>query len=705
MPRLPDESTYGARPTPRVVGVPGYDASTLARAANIQPDLGGAANLRARAIGTATSGVASGLAKAGDAMLESQALVDAASAKSTFLNAKIKADEAFEEDPEYSTWAKRYEQTLKDAATESSKGLSGRARLSFDLAAQDTIGRSVAAMREKARGREKDENRGWLNSFIDGSMDGALKAKDEPTRAQFLDGISEAVDGMKGRAFITSQEAEKLKRGAVEGYAKRKAASMDPKELIAALDNPEGGFAQFLSPDEVVRFRTAAEEKIVRDEARARAELARGQQAFEADAAVRVSRGEMNHATLDRLRSEKKIDDGAWARLTIARDEFIKKEVETAGLLARGLSFGRGAFADPKSKEDKKAVDVAFAATMQTWATLPPEEQMDRAIAFSAEKGIAPEPLRAVVRSGLRSGDPAQAVLAADTMEKLRNANPLLLDDFDKEDLRLGFSIQAYTSAGVPPKSAVQLAMDGMKLDKSTREVRERAFDDERGASPDTRRKADVAWLEGKKNSLWARDPTVPPEMMGDFERVAREEYIRTGNLEAARSMALSTVDRVWGRSEVGGTRRYMKFAPEKFYGVTPNDPASDSKWMSEQLLGDVTKGALIDPSNPITADRLHLLPDATRTSADGRPAYIVMLERKDGAEGIPTWTAVVNERGEPIRWVPDWNSSAEKARREAEQQKQIETLRKDREKRMGSMKGLGVVGEVLPEAKSALPR
>jgi hypothetical protein len=742
MPRLPSEADYGVRPTPRVVGVRGYDASTLARAANIQPDLAGPANIHARAVGTATAGIAagaSGLAKGAFDAAESHARVQAASAKSTFLKAKVAADEAFETDEDYSTWAQRYEQTLTAAATESGKELPARYRESFDLAVQDTIGRSVAAMREKAREREKDESRGWLNSFIDGSLDGALRAKDELTRAQFLDGVSEAVEGMKGRGFLSAQEAEKLKRGTAEGYAKRKAATLKPRELLAALDS-DSSFTKFLPPDQAEVLRTRAEDRIAReeeiaankaardaaaaeraeaklaraaeraenkafrDEARARAELSRSQAVFEADARVKVARGEVGHDVLDQLRKDKKIDDGVWATLSLAADEFAKKDAEATRLLERGLQFGHGAFADPKSKDDKKAVDVAFAATAKSWEGLAPEEQMDRAVAFAVEKSVTPQPLQGMIRSGLRSGDPAQAILAADTMERLRKSNPLLLDDFDKEDLRLGFSIQAHTTAGVPPKSAVQFSMEGMKQDKGTREIRERTFADERGPTATAQREADKKWLE-KQNDTWGRDPNVPPEMTGEFERIAKEEFIRTGNLEAARTMALSTINNVWGRTQVGGASRYMKLAPEKFYGVTPNDTAADSKWMTEQLLADVTKGALGDPNNPITADRLNLVPDPSGINPGGRPAYLIMLERKDGADGIPILTTITDANGQPMRWVPDWNTSAEKARREGAQQKTIDKAKEQRAKNLNPMKGLGVVGETLPEAKSAVPR
>ena len=67
---------------------------------------------------------------------------------------------------------------------------------------------------------------------------------------------------------------------------------------------------------------------------------------------------------------------------------------------------------DPKNGEDKKALNLLYDATRQNWSGLSLEQQLDRAIAFSAQKGIVPEAFQGTIRGALRSSDPAQVTFA-----------------------------------------------------------------------------------------------------------------------------------------------------------------------------------------------------------------------------------------------------------------------------------------------------
>ena len=351
-----------------------------------------------------------------------------------------------------------------------------------------------------------------------------------------------------------------------------------------------------------------------------------------------------------------------------ARAEAIVR-VEAAG--------AGGAPLDPKSTTDKKALDYHYEVKSASW---PREEALPRSIAYAAHYGMVPERLRAFIRGGLHSARPDLAVLAANTITTLRNSNPELVAEIgDEADMRLANLINTYASAGMPPDKAVELATESLKVTPAIREARAADYDLQRGKEPKDRTASDEKWIASQQNSLWVREPAIDPMMRTEFAETAKAEFQRTGNLEASRRMALDTVNRVWGRSEVGGERRYVKQAPEKFYSIPTLTPAENSKWMNEQLLSDVSKGALQDPANPITSDRLRLIPDPTRTNG-GNPVYQVWLVQPNKG-----WEQVIDTKGAPILWHPDYSTSADRKRRDDAAAAEIErarTLRKEQGER-----------------------
>lgn len=406
--------------------------------------------------------------------------------------------------------------------------------------------------------------------------------------------------------------------------------------------------------------------------------LALGQANAASDLTLAVTRGEAGRPEIEKAYQEQRISPETRTHLHLALDKLDADKAALAEGMARVGAAGQGgAPLDPKSKDDRTALNYHYDAVSKAWAQLPGTEQTDRAVTYSAQYGMVPLKVQSWIRGSLHSGRPDQVALGADAVSRLRNANPQLLGDIgDENDLRLATLIGTYTGSGVAPAQAVQLATDGMKVNKADQEARAADFDAQRGKTPKDREASDKSWIEGKLNSIWVIDPTVDPVMQREFEEIAKAEYQKTGNLEASRQMALDNVNRVWGRTDVGGDRRYMKGAPEKFYGVTALTPGENSKWMNEQLLADVGKGAFADPNNPITADRLRLLPSPDKTRPDGSPVYQVWLAGPTGA-----WTQVTDPKGAPISWYPNWQTSAENSRRGGKQQEIIDRARQQRQR------------------------
>lgn len=400
--------------------------------------------------------------------------------------------------------------------------------------------------------------------------------------------------------------------------------------------------------------------------------------AFESTFEIQLSRGQKDYLDIENAWQQGYISDAKRTQFTLALDrENEKKEKITEAIGHVQAALDGTAILDPRTESDRKAVDLHYDATSQAWRNLPANEILPRAIQYSVNVGIVPTPLKQVIRGGLRGTDPARAVQAADIMRQMRNANPRLLNDFNDEDLRLGNLIGTYTDYGVAPEKAFEMANEGMKVSETVRDARRAAFDLQVGSSTKDREANIKSWLEGKLDNSWWSNPTLDPVMSAEFQNLARVEYERTGNLDASFQSALDKTSKVWGISRIGGddgAQHYMKYAPEKFYGVAPSNPEFDSAWMTEQLVDDVTAGAFVDPKNPITADRLHLLVDPTRLGPDGGPRYTVQVLGQDGI-----LYTVTDGQGRPMSWYPRWQGSRAEARRAAEASAMIGRARAQR--------------------------
>lgn len=388
---------------------------------------------------------------------------------------------------------------------------------------------------------------------------------------------------------------------------------------------------------------------------------------------IQVNRGQKSYVDVENAWQNGLISDAKRSELTLLLDRKNQEKEKVIEQISRAdASFNGGPRMDPRIDSDRKAVDLHYQMTSASWGGLPQNEVLARAVSYAGQVGMAPTPLKTLIRGSLRSGNSAEAVMAAQTVSQLRNQNPQILNDFNEEDIRLASLIGTYSSYGVPAEKAYTDATEAMKVSEPERKARAGAYDMERGADIKQRDASDRRWLEGKLNSVWTSDPTLDPIMRAEWDSLVRLEYEKTANLDASRQYALDMVNRVWGRTGVGGGERYMKFAPEKFYGVPTMSPADNAEWMNEQLLEDVLKGSLVDPANPITKDRLFLTPDPTRTTKNGNPVYQVSIIGTDGV-----FRAVRGTDGRALPWTPDWEASAAKRREREKYEAHIEDLRR----------------------------
>ena len=394
----------------------------------------------------------------------------------------------------------------------------------------------------------------------------------------------------------------------------------------------------------------------------------------ESDLTLAIARGEKGRPDVEQAYQAQRISPQKRTQLHGAIDKIEAEQNKLAQGVARVSSAGNGgAPLDPKSKDDRAYLNFHYGAVSKAW---PAEEVLDRSLAYSAQYGMVPAALQARIRGGLHSGRPELAIEAARTVNRLRNANPQLVAEIgDENDLRLATVISERADAGVPPERALELAVEGMKVTKAVREARGDEYNALRGPNEIKQKAADTAWLGKQLNYFWARDPNADPVMLQEFEDTAKAEFQITGNLEAARQMALRSVNNIWMRTRVGGDFRYMKNAPEMAYAV-PNMTADEmAAWQNEQLVIDAGKARPIG-APPIAADKLKVLVYPGKTDQNGRPLYQVFVVDDKGA-----WEVLRKPGGLPIEWQPDFARSLEFKRQldaKAAEVEKAKTLRRE---------------------------
>lgn len=427
-----------------------------------------------------------------------------------------------------------------------------------------------------------------------------------------------------------------------------------------------------------------------------------GQERMHSDLEMAIDRGEAGRAEIEQAYGNEQISPAARTQMHNRLDKIeAERNARAAALVRVNLAGSGGAPLDPKSPDDKKALNYHFEQVSAGWQG---QDASANAINYAAKYGLVPQRLQSAIRGGLHSGIPQQMIAAADTINKLQNRNPALIGEIgDDNDLRLATLLQTYTDAGVKPEQAAELAVSGMKVSKIERDARAESFDAERGKTKIEQHDADTSWLTSQTNTFWGADPnTVDPVMRKEFEEVTKAEYQRTGNLEASRRMAHANIQNIWGRTRVGGDLRYMKQAPEKYYGVPALSEAENSNWMNEQLALQLRQETLQEPAYPITPERLRLFVSPDRVSPiDGRPVYQVWIEHPT----IKQLELVRRPDGEARVWAPDWNTSPEKQRRDAHRQSEIEGMRANRPGAPGRLPGpLGIPAYTRPDAIIAPP-
>ncbi|HFW4797642.1 TPA: transglycosylase SLT domain-containing protein [Salmonella enterica subsp. diarizonae serovar 60-67:z35:-] len=350
---------------------------------------------------------------------------------------------------------------------------------------------------------------------------------------------------------------------------------------------------------------------------------------------------------------------------------------------------------DPANKSMQKAAD--YTQTAQNFR-INDGSTHDGVVQLVAQTGIIPSQVTSQLSAISRSRSPDAVKQGADLFNRLYDADPASVGDMPKDMQGFYLTVKQLTDSGMAPESAIEQAQnltynqtDALKAQlASTQSTKE--YKKDRVKAMDSAVSNMAQWFRLDPS---ADDQT--PEaarFRNDYQALYDINYRTTGgNADAAKKMTNQQIARTWSISEVNGSAKLMKYAPEALYNYGPSGWQAE-QWKSEKeqlMYGDRKDQIVTSPTQlgitsgsagPVTTKtpesriggELEITPDVLTPQGLG---YAIMVRTKD-KDGIETVQPLYDKYGQVSRWTPsleDWEPY-KKSQIEREQKNQEEMLR-----------------------------
>jgi hypothetical protein len=295
---------------------------------------------------------------------------------------------------------------------------------------------------------------------------------------------------------------------------------------------------------------------------------------------------------------------------------------------------------DPTDRNVKKMADTYYQDVfLPSIEGDDPQKANAKTLNLISSSGIIPPTLKESLNGGVLNGTPSQKAQSADLVNDIIIMQPHLTKEMSTQTLAMSRKIQDNIAAGLSVEDAVDAA-EVQVFEKQTEQykAKERAFKEQRQEFNHD------DYVDGIFGTIFnmAFGTTKPSEVPVGMEDEQQSTYktltVDLGvNQEEAYELSNKMIAGSWGVTTLDGEPRYMKFAPEKVYGL----PGHDNSWISEQLDTDLTILGIDDTENRvITLD--------PRTRGNEKKGYMIG-ERVNGT--------IKYHKGPdniPLVWVPD---------------------------------------------------
>lgn len=167
-------------------------------------------------------------------------------AQSAYLQGKIKTVSDFQHDNDFGTIQQRYDQQMQQlSATSTDQISSSNLKAQFGQWVQQQNADGRQQIDNLVWNKQRDHNLATTQQLATDNMNAALSAKDEQTRAQFIDATNNAFSGLYQQGYVSESDYVNMRKNWGAQYAQGSLMMMTPEQRISALQS-SSGFTQFI---------------------------------------------------------------------------------------------------------------------------------------------------------------------------------------------------------------------------------------------------------------------------------------------------------------------------------------------------------------------------------------------------------------------------------------------------------------------------
>tara|TARA_R110000868_G_C10945806_1_gene767424 strand:+ start:328 stop:2385 length:2058 start_codon:yes stop_codon:yes gene_type:complete len=445
--------------------------------------------------------------------------------------------------------------------------------------------------------------------------------------------------------------------------------SSDPEATKA--DLASGRWKDYLSGKQTKTLLSEAETGIKKE----KSEAAVAQSMAYSDLVIKILDGTAGQAEIDAFEKSARLDIAvtgrqfiALKRITLAQEKQERSRAEDEQLILDKLQMGAAAYngnvaLSQDDKTHRDIIDYHYDSVSRGWTTTgkTSEQIVDLSVDYIKRTGIVPQVMETNIVAGLNSTDDSKVIASAMMLEKLTSAHNRVINQFADKSISFGEQVLQYNREGRSPQDAVKLANEMRDVPSGEKDsrIRQMSIVEKDTPSRDViQKRINDGWFEG---GFFESDPVIDEVITAEFSQIREREYIRTGNDDVAQKAAFTMLKKNWGVTGVDGRNRFMRKAPELFYGQANLTTKENTEWMRNQLISDYSKNAILPEG---FEENLILTVNPNRTTRDGLPVYMALSKDPE--------TGIISETGLNA-WVPDYSLTPEFEKINEEKAQEIE--------------------------------
>ena len=549
-------------------------------------------------------------------------------------------------------------------------------------AVQDALASSILKYSLKAeaerRTREREEQASIIEAGLIESSNMAISDASEGDTDGMLQNVQrsmDSIDSLEEGGFITRPQANKRRKDLNNNTDK---AVVMGQFSIARKNGKANDFLsdfthnppKYLDLDQATSYSALMEKTIARDAriekrelAEELADIAREKGKQGSDLAISVSRGEASEIDIEDAYQNRVISADKRTSLIKELDKQTTKANEKADYLAIvSGAINANTPLSSRNKDHRNAVEAYYTENIDDPFS---DEGINETVDLINSTTIIPKTVQEFVQSYSKSGNPEQAVQAAEMIARINEKTPQALSSVPADVKAFSLLVSKDVSAGMNPEQAVELSRLSVY---GTSEEEKKAFSDAFKTNTKNYREDNRSYLNNKIDddfdpTFFDAQPKTPLAMEAEFNLMVEQYLPLTKDLGKAKELAYTDLKNVWSRTEINGYPEMTKYAPESYYG--------EGEWMRNQLISDAKEQLnTTDEINPqIVVD--------PRTAREANPSYFVVVLDEDGAPN-----PILNENNQPMRWMPDYSSSKEAKAQQKELNEMLNAAKTEREQR-----------------------